>query len=189
MDYLLDMEIAKSDLGTSANELMSGISALAAGAGFQIPQSDQVKVKARITGTFKDPKISTDLSENLRSTGESVKTTVEKKVTEEVEKVEEQVREEASEKADAAIEEAEAEAEHLIIEAKKAGDELVKEAEKQGEKLIKEAGSNPIKKLAATRAAEELKNQAKKQSDNLVKEAEDQAAKIIEKARTESEKI
>ncbi|MCK4751144.1 MAG: hypothetical protein KAT15_28995, partial [Bacteroidales bacterium] len=52
MDYLLDMEIAKSDLGSGANELMDGVSALAAGAGFKIPESDFVKVKAKIAGTF-----------------------------------------------------------------------------------------------------------------------------------------
>ena len=80
MDYLLDMNIAKSDLGGGANELMNGISALAVGAGFQIPESDYVKVKATITGTFNDPKISTDLSGNLKSSGETVKTAVEQRV-------------------------------------------------------------------------------------------------------------
>jgi hypothetical protein len=189
MDYLLDMEIAKSDLGAGANELMSGISALAAGAGFQVPQSDHVKVKARITGTFGDPKITTDLSENLRSTGETVKDVVEERVTEEVEKVEEEVRDEASERADELIREAEEEAARLVEEARKAGEDLVKEAEIQGEKLVKEAGSNPLKQVAARRAAQELTKQAEKQSENLVKEAEEKAAAIIEKAKLEAERI
>ncbi|MCK5137036.1 MAG: AsmA family protein [Bacteroidales bacterium] len=189
MDYLLDMQIAKSDLGAEANELMSGITALAAGAGFQIPQSDNVKVKARITGTFNDPKVTTDFSENLKSAGESVKATVKEKITEEVEKVEEKVRDEASEKAEKIISDAEAEAERLVEQARKAGDDLVKEAELQGENLIKEAGNNPFKQIAAKKAAEELKRQAQKQSDNLVREAEVKADEIIEKAREKAEKL
>ncbi len=189
MDYLLDMKIAKGDLGEGANELMNGINALASGAGFHLPESDFVKVKAKITGTFRDPKISTDLSGNLRSTSETVKTAAKERVIEEVEKVEEQVRDEAGERANKIISEAEDEGKRLIDEAQRAGENLVKEAQVQGDKLIKEAGSNPLKKIAAKKAAEELNRQAKKQSENLVKEAESKANKIVEKARTEAEKI
>jgi hypothetical protein len=189
MNYLLDMNIAKSDLGGGANDLMNGITALATGAGFQIPESDYVKVKATIKGTFNKPKISTDLRGNLKSSGESVKTVVKQRVSEEVEQVEEQVRDEASEKAEKIISDAEAEAERLIEEAQEAGNKLVQEAEIQGARLIKEAGTNPIKKIAANRAAEELNTQAKKQSENLVREAEVKANEMIEKARVEAEKI
>ncbi len=56
MDYLLDMNIAKSDLGGGANELMKGVTALATGAGFRIPESEYVKVTAKIKGTFNAPK-------------------------------------------------------------------------------------------------------------------------------------
>lgn len=186
MDYLLDMNIAKTDMGEGANDLMNGITALATGAGFRIPESEYVKVKAKITGTFKDPKVSTDLRGNLQSKGETVKTAVKEKVTEEVEKVKEKVREDVTERAAKLISDAESEANRLIEEAHKAGDKLVKEAEVQGDKLIKEAGSNPLKQIAAKRTAEELTRQAKKQSENLVKEAETKASQIIEKAKEEA---
>ena len=189
MDYKLDMKIAKSDLGTGANELMQGMTALAAGAGLKIPQSDYVKVIANIRGTFNHPKVTTDLSGNLKSAGETVKAAVKEKITEEVEKVEEQVRDEAGEKAEKIIADAEEEAARLVEEARKAGVALVKEAELQGEKLKEEAGSNPLKQVAARTAAGELKRQAQKQSENLVSEAEIKAAEIIQKARDEAEKI
>jgi len=193
MDYLLDMNIAKSDLGGGINEMMTGITALAAGAGLTVPQSDFVKVRAKITGTFRNPKISTDLSGNLGSGGktavETVKEVVEEKVTEEIEKVEEKVRDEAGEQAEKIISDAEAEAEQIIDEARKAGDKLVKEAERQGENLVKEAGSNPLKQIGAKKAAEELKKQAETRSENLVKEAEVKADTIIERARKEAAKI
>lgn len=193
MDYLLDMEIAKSDLGAGANEIIDGISALAAGAGFKLPESDFVKVKARITGTFDDPKVSTDLAGNLKSGQETVKEAVieavEEKVKEEVEKVEEQVREEASEKADEILKEAEEEADRILEEARKAGEKLVSEAEKQGENLVKEAGNNPLKKLAAQETAKELVRQAEKQSESLQQEAQVKADKILEQAREEAGRI
>jgi len=189
MDYKVDMNIAKSDLGAGANELMQGMTALATGAGIKIPQSDYIKVIAKIGGTFNHPKLTTDLSGNLQSTGEAVQEAVEEKITQEVEKVEEEVRDEASEKADKLIADAEEKAAHLVEEARKAGEALVKEAELQGEKLIEEAGSNPLKQVAAKTAAGELKRQAEKQSASLLSEAEIKAADLIQKAREEADKL
>lgn len=189
LDYLFDMKIAKSDLGAGANDMMQGISLLAAGAGIRIPESDYIKVKANVTGTFNNPSVKTDLSANLRSTGQTVKAALEERVVEEIEKVEEQVREGASAEAEKIISDAEAQAERVIEEARNAGDELVKEAEKQGDILIEESGSNVIKQIAAKKAAEELRKQAVKQSENLVKEAEVKADDIIRKAREEAARI
>jgi hypothetical protein len=189
MDYKLDMNIAKSDLGAGANDLIQGMTLLAAGAGLLIPQSDYIKVMANLGGTFNRPRMTTDLSGNLKSTGETIQEAVEEKLSEEIEKVEEQVRDEAGEKAEDIISSAELEASRLVEEARKAGEMLVKEAEVQGEKLIKEAGSNPLKQVAARTAAGELKRQAEKQSENLVNEAEKKGEEIIQKAREEAEKI
>lgn len=189
LDYLLDMTIAKSDLGRGATEVMDGVSSLAASAGFKIPESDYVKIKAKIVGTFQDPKITTDLSGNLASGTEVVKAMVEERVAEEVQKVEEEVREEASEKADEIIKEAEEEVAKILEQADNAGKQLVLEAEKQGENLVKEAGSNPLKKMAANRAAEELVKQANKQSENMLNEARVKADEILAAAKAEASKL
>lgn len=189
LDYHLDMNIAKADLGEGAAEMMQGITALAAGAGLNIPQSDMVKVKARIRGTFGDPEITTDLSENIIRGGETIRATVEEKAREKVEEVEEDVRQKAGEQAEQMISEAEKEAERLIEESREAGDRLVKEAEAQGEKLIEEAGGNPLRKMAAEKAAQELRDQAVRQSENMVRQAEEKAARIVEKARKEAERL
>jgi len=189
MDYKLDMRIAKSDLGTGANELMQGLTILAAGAGIQVPASDYLNVVARITGTFNHPRVNTDLSGNLKSTGEKAITAVEELITQEVERVESEVREDASAEAEKIIADAEAEAARLVEEARKAGEALVQEAEKQGDQLIKEAGSNPLKQVAARTAANELKKQAEQKSEKLVSEAEGKAADLIRKAREEAGRI
>ena len=183
MDYTVDMNIAKSDLGTGARELMQGMTALAAGAGIKIPQSDFIKVIANIGGTFNRPRLSTDFSGSLKSTEEPVQEAVLEKITEEVEKVEKEVREQASEKAEKLLANAEEEAARMVEEARQAGEALVKEAELQGEKLVEEAGSNPLKQVAAKTAAGELKRQAEQKAAILVSEAEIRAAEIIQKAR------
>jgi hypothetical protein len=197
MDYILDMNIAKKDMGAAANEMMSSVSALAAGAGFAVPQSDYIRVKANITGTFKDPRVRTDLRGNLTggqgTVKEVVKEAVKEKVIEEVERVKdevkEEVREEMTTRAAELIENAEAEKVRLVAEAQQAGDKLVAEAEKQGEQLIKDAGSNPLKQIAAKRTADELVKQAERQSARLIEEAETKGDAIVAQARKESEKL
>jgi hypothetical protein len=197
MDYLLDMRIAKSDMGGAANEMMNSVTALAAGAGFSVPQSDYIKVKANITGTFKDPKVSTDLRGNLTggegTVKEAVKEAVKERVTEEVERVTDEVKQEVKEemtvRAAELIENAEAEKARLVKEAQQAGDKLKAEAKKQGEQLIKEAGNNPLKQIAAKKTAEELLKQAERQSARLVEEAETKGDAIVARAREEAAKL
>jgi hypothetical protein len=189
MDYKIDMNIAKADLGAAANELIQGLTLLAAGAGISLPQSDHIKVTGALGGTFNRPRFTTDLSANLRSSGEQVQAAVEERISEEVEKAEEQVRQEASEQAEKIIADAETEAARLLEEARKAGDALVREAELQGEKLMDEAGSNPLKQVAARTAANELKRQAQVQSENLITEAEKKGEELVQKAREEAEQL
>ncbi|HDR68022.1 MAG TPA: AsmA family protein [Bacteroidaceae bacterium] len=189
MDYHLDMLLARADLGAGANDLISNISALAAAAGLQIPESDFINVKAHIGGTFENPDITTDLSGNLKSKGKVVEGQVRDKVGQEIEKVEDDIRGKAGAEAEKIIKEAEAEASRIIEQAERAGANLVSEAEKKGEQLIREAGNNPLKKAAAQRAADELVKQAERQSANMVNEARKRADEIIARAKLEAERI
>jgi len=67
LDYVVDLKVAKKDLGPGAAGMLNSLTLLATAAGLKIPPSDYVKVKATITGTFEDPRIKTDLSGNLGS--------------------------------------------------------------------------------------------------------------------------
>jgi len=189
MDYTLDMKIAKKDLGAGANELMNSVSALATGAGLNIRQSETLNVIAKITGTFKDPKIKTDLGGNVTKATETVKESVKQEVKEEVERVKDEVKEKTAEEAAAIISNAEAEKARLVKQAEEAGAQLVSEAEKRGDQLIKDAGGNPLKQIAAKKAATELKEQAEKQSAQLVQEANQKGDAIIAKAKEEAAKL
>ncbi|MGW8317241.1 MAG: hypothetical protein ACWGNV_16710 [Bacteroidales bacterium] len=65
LDYLVDMQIAKKDLGETAATMVNSLAFLAAAAGKKVVQSDHVNVKALITGTFESPRVKTDLSGNM----------------------------------------------------------------------------------------------------------------------------
>ncbi len=65
LDYLVDMQIAKKDLGETARTMVNGLSFLAAATGKKVVQSDHVNVKAEIKGTFEQPRVKTDLSGNM----------------------------------------------------------------------------------------------------------------------------
>jgi uncharacterized protein involved in outer membrane biogenesis len=189
LDYLVNMDIAKKDLGDGAMGMVNSMTMMARTMGLQVTQSDYVNVKATITGNFNKPNVKTDLSGNLGSPGTSVREQMEKKVTEEIETAEKELREEASAKAAQMIADAEKEAANMVEEARKKGGQLVKEAELQGENLVKEAGNNPLQKLAAERAAQELKSQAEKQSQRMIQEAEKRAEEMLAKAREEASRL
>ncbi|MFZ5939770.1 MAG: AsmA-like C-terminal region-containing protein [Bacteroidota bacterium] len=189
LNYTMDFDVARSDLGEGANELLQGINALAANAGIKTTPSDRVKIKGRVGGTFDKPKFTTDLGSATEKVTEQVVEQVKEVVQEEVKKVETEVRQQASAEAEKILADAQKESDEILKKAKAAGDELVKQAKARGDQLIKDAGSNPVKKLAAEKSAEELNKQAKKQADNLYKEAETRAAQVMEKARTEAAKI
>ncbi len=189
LDYVADMQIARSDLGAGANEVISGLTALAGSAGFQLPESDYLEVKARITGYFENPRITTDLPGLSAEGGSTVKEQVKEKSREKAEEVEDEAREKASAEAERIISQAEEEADRIMENADQAGRKLVEEARKKGDQLVEEAGNNPLKKIAAQKAAEELVEQAERQSENLKTEARERADRILEKARTEAEKI
>ena len=189
LDYVADMQIARTDLGAGTNEVISGLSALAGSAGLQLPESDYLEVKARITGYFEDPRITTDLPGLAGDGGSTVREQVEDKAREKVEEVGDEAREKASAEAERIISEAEEEADRIMKKADQAGRKLVEEARKKGAQLTEDAGNNPLKKIAAQKAAEELVNQAERQSENLKTEARKRADRILENARAEAEKI
>jgi vacuolar-type H+-ATPase subunit H len=189
LDYLVNMDIAKKDLGDGAMGMVNSMTMMARTMGLQVTPSDHVNVKATITGTFNKPNLKTDLSGNLGTPGASIREQMEKKVAEEIETAEKELLEEASAKAAQIIAEAEKEADRMVEEARKNGEKLVKEAELQGENLIREASSNPLQKLAAERAARELKSQAEKQSERVVREAEKKAEEMVARAREEASRL
>ena len=55
LNYIVKTEIPRSDLGSSVNSLINGVSSLASSLGIKVKPSDVLKVNVKVTGTFSKP--------------------------------------------------------------------------------------------------------------------------------------
>jgi hypothetical protein len=55
LNYIVKTEIPRSDLGSSVNSLINGVSSFASSLGIKIKPSDMLKVNVKVTGTFSKP--------------------------------------------------------------------------------------------------------------------------------------
>src|SRR5664280_1050416 len=55
LNYVVKTEIPRSDLGSSVNSLINGVSSFASSLGIKIKPSDMLKVNVKVTGTFSKP--------------------------------------------------------------------------------------------------------------------------------------
>jgi len=187
MNYFINMSLPRSEFGATANDVLENLASQAAVKGFDVKAGDQVNLQLKVGGTFTDPKFTMDVKESMQKAKEDVKEAVQEKVQQEVEAVKEDVREKASAEIDNIMKQAEEEAEKIRQTAKEAGERLIGEAKLQGNNLIKEAGSNPIKKIAAQKAADELEKSAKRQAEKLEAEADQKATKLLEDAQAKAD--
>ena len=55
LNYVVKTEIPRSDLGSSVNSLINGVSSFASSLGIKVKPSDVLKVNVKVTGTFSKP--------------------------------------------------------------------------------------------------------------------------------------
>ena len=189
MNYLMNFSIPRNEFGSSANNLLEGLSAQARSKGFDISPGENVNIQAKITGTFTDPKISLAIKENLSKAKQEIKEAVQERVNEEVQKVKEEVKKDVSEEIDRIMNDAQEQADKLRKSAADAGESLVGEAQLRKKQLVKEAGSNPLKKVAAEKTGDELVKKAQQQAEKLKKEADVKAESIMETARKKADEL
>jgi uncharacterized protein involved in outer membrane biogenesis len=192
MDYNIDMKIPRSKFGAAANQLVQNLVDKAATQGVDIDPGENVNMKAQVTGTFSEPRISLNMGESSGSSGvkEQVKQKVQDIVEEKKEQTEEKVRKEASAKAQQIIREAEERADRIMAEAQKAAEKLRQEADKRASQIEKEAeGKNIIVRKAAEKSAEKVRQEADKKAEQLIQEARNQADSILEKAKKQADQI
>lgn len=196
LNYLVKTEIPRSDLGSSVNSLIDGLSAQAAAFGITYKPSDVLKVNVRITGLFGKPVVMPDFggsSQDSTSSGgikavakEAVKETVENAVDTGKDKA----RQEAEAQGDKLIAEAEAQAQRIRDEAAAGAEKIRQEAEVQAQKLIDAASSKgAIAKMAAEKSAGAIRNEADKKANALVQEADVKATKVVDEARAKKEEL
>jgi cell division septum initiation protein DivIVA len=192
MDYNIDMKIPRSRFGAAANQLVQNLVDKAASQGVDIDPGENVNMKARVTGTFSEPRVALNMGESSESGGvrEQVKEKVEQIVDEKKEQAEEKVRKEASAKAQQIIRDAENRADQIMAEARKAAEKLRQEADKRASQIEKEAeGKNVIVRKAAEKSAEKIRQEADKKAKQLIKEARSQADSVLQSAKEQARQI
>ena len=194
INYAIKTEIPRSDLGSSVNSLIDGLSVQAAAFGIAFKPSDIIKVNVKVTGTFLKPvvtpffgNIASDSTKGIR---ETAKETVKEVVGEKVEQAREKVRSEAEIQADKLVQEAEVKGQQLRDEASKAAEKIRQEADIQSQRIIKEAETKgTIAKMAAQKAADSVKKESDKKANQLVQEADSKANKLAEEAKAKREEL
>jgi len=183
MNYEMNMKIPRSDLGSTAQNVINQVASLAANQGLSIDPGETIEVKFLVTGTFTDPKIKPVFGDGLDKMTEEVREQVQEIIEEQVEEVREEIRADVTKEAEKIMQEAQAKADALKAEAKNAGEELIRLAEEEGEKRIKDAGNNALQKIAAETYAQTLKSEAEKNAKLLEDEANKQADEIMRQAQ------
>ncbi|MCB2218852.1 MAG: hypothetical protein KQI35_00550 [Bacteroidetes bacterium] len=194
IDYAMDLNVPRAELGSAANEVLSNLVTQANAKGANFSLGDNVSVDISIGGTLIDPKIKTAFGESSKSAVEDVK----QQVKEEIEKKKEEITKEAREKADKIIADADAQAKKLIAEAEKQAEAIRKtaaetaktirdEADKQAKKVEEEGKKKGfLAEAAAKESAKKIRQEADKQANNVTKEADDNANALVNKAKKEA---
>ncbi len=195
MNYLVKTEIPRTELGSSVNSLIDGLSAQASALGFALKMpSDMMKINVKLTGVFGKPVVTpvfgSGTGDNTSGIRETTTGAVKEAVSKTVDDGKEKLREEAEEQGNKLVQEAEIRAQKLRDDAAKSAETLRKEADLQAQKLIDEASSKgPVAKMAAQKAADTIRKEADKKATQLVTEADARATKLVEEAKTKKEEL
>ncbi len=197
IDYALNLEIPRSEFGSTANDFLIGLVKQANDKGADFSLGDMVSLNTAIGGTLSNPIIKT----NLKESGKNIMEEVKKEIGKEIEKKKEELTQEAKAQAQKILDDANKQADKLVTEAEKqaaqikqeatnAGKKITDEADAQAKKLEEEGKKNGfLAETAAKEAAKKIRKEAKTQADNLVSEANKQADGVVNKAKAEANKI
>lgn len=203
IDYKLTMNIPKEEIPASMIKLAeSGIQKVnGITPKIQLKELPPfIKVNANIIGTITNPKVTTDLKdqilkltgnfkETLKEAGKQavgqIKDTAKAIITNKVNEVKEDLNKKKQEILDAA----QKQADNVKAEGKKAADKIRSEADKAYDQAVAAAGSNPLKKKAAEVAAKKVKDGAYKKADQTENEANTRADDIMSKARDKADQV
>lgn len=197
MEYVMQLSIPRSEFGGAANNVLNNLVSEANKKGANFSVGDVVPIAVLITGTVRDPKVSTD----LKGMASNVLDDMKKQITETIQEKKEEAVAKVREEAGKYLEEANLRARKLLDEAQKQSDEVMRiaresaasvkaESDKRADQLIAEGKkSGMIAEIAAKKAAEGVQKEGNNQANNIVAEAQKQADNIMEKARKESDKI
>src|SRR5690554_2838481 len=196
IDYELKMNIPKEEI---PGELLKYAEQAIAKAknipGFNMKELPaNIPVSTFLTNTITDPKIKTNLKEQLLELGGDIKGGVKDLIDDKVSEAKDSVKAVIDNKIDDAkaelekkkqeiLDAAQKQSDNIKAEGKRLADKTREEANKNAQKLIDEAGSNPLKKKAAEVAGKKLRDEGEKSAQKIENEANTRADDVMNKAR------
>lgn len=192
VDYVMAMQVPRSELGAQANAVIGNLTQQAASKGVTVDVSDVIPVTARITGTTTDPKVSVDLAEQgknvMDDVKEQIKEQVKEKVEEKVKEVKEDVKAKVDEEVAKIMDEAGKRAEQIRTEGKNAAAKVKEEGYKQAQQL-EDAAKNPLEKVAAKKAADKVRKETDEKAQKVEDEANKRAEQVMKEAEQKVDKV
>jgi hypothetical protein len=188
INYIINIIVPRSELGSGANEAINGLYASASSKGLDLTPSENLNMDVKVGGTFVDPEVTMNLRENIERTADEIKEAVKEEAKERIEVKKKEVKAKASAEAEKIMKEAEEKAARIKAEAKKAADAVRYEANDKANLLVKEA-KNPIAKKAAEVTADKMRKEGEEKARKIEKEAEQKADRVIKEAREQADKL
>ncbi len=197
LNFVLTLDIPRSEFGTKANSVLDGLVKDASKKGVNVNLGDIIPVTILIGGTATDPKITTGIKSAMAGLAEEMKQQVMEQVQQKKEELVVKAKEEATDliaQADAEaakiIAEAEKQSQKLMLSANKAAADVRFAADSSATRLMAEGKKNGyIAEIAAKKGASIVKKEGDDKANKLVAEAQKQSDAILLKARTEADKI
>jgi hypothetical protein len=185
LNYDLALAVPRTALGAAATSAIAKLAAGVGKAGGELPAGEVVQLRALVTGTVTDPKITT----NFAGMAASVRDAAQNAAL--------QMAQTANQKADSAADEAKhrarAEADRFVAEAERQADTIRASARALAERIRLEANAridslvaratNPIAKLAAQKTADRLRSETDQQAAKVTREADARADAIVAQAK------
>jgi hypothetical protein len=197
LNFVLTLDIPRSEFGTKANSVLDGLVKDASNKGVNVSLGDIVPVTILIGGTATDPKITTGIKSAMAGLAAEMK----QQVMEQVQQKKEELVVKAKEEATDLIAQADVEAAKIIAEAEKQSQKIMQSANKaaadirfaadsSATRLMAEGKKNGyIAEIAAKKGAAVVKKEGDEKAAKLVSETQKQADAILLKARAEADKI
>ena len=163
INFPLTFDIARADLGSAANGVITGLLSQANSKGANLSVGERIKLSALLTGTAKNPVVKTDLKDAAGKMGDDLKNKAKEELDKKKAELEAKAKAELDKKkaeGEAALNKAKADAE---AKARAEGDKAKAEAEK----LKKEAETKA--KAEADKAKKEAEEKAKKEAEKKLK--------------------
>ena len=151
INYAIHLEIPRAEFGGAANGVLNSMVAKANSNGVNAQLGDVIPVAIKVTGTFADPKVSTDIRDQANNAMNDLKAQAEQKLKDEAERQKQALLSKANAEKERLKNEAEAklnaEKDRLKQEADKAKAEAERRAKEEADKAKKKAADEAKKGL------------------------------------------